>query len=68
MHCDLLMFELEWRFLNHELMNAFKIIYSQYWLQLDCESTFVDHLALIKWHYYISKKLVLMENEFMGHF
>jgi hypothetical protein len=68
MHCDLLMFELEWRFLNHGLMNDFGIIYSQYWLQLDCESTFVDHLALIKWHYCISKKLVLMANGFPGHF
>ncbi len=28
--CDLLVFELEWRFPNHELMNALRIIYPQY--------------------------------------
>jgi len=41
---------------NHELKNALGIIYPQYWLQLDCESTFVNHLSLIKQHYYISQK------------
>jgi hypothetical protein len=45
---DLLVIKLERRFPNHELKNVLGIIYPQYWLQLDCESTFVDHLSLIK--------------------
>jgi hypothetical protein len=55
--CVLLVLELEWRFLDHELMNVFEIIYPHYWLQLDCESTFVDHFTLIKDHYCIAKKV-----------
>jgi len=30
--CVLLVLELEWRFLDHELMNVLGIIYPQYWL------------------------------------
>ncbi len=48
---DLLVTKLERRFPNHELKNAFGIIYPQYWLWLN------DHLSLIKQHYYISQKL-----------
>ncbi len=55
--CDLLVRELEGKFLNHELMNVLGIIFSQYWLQPNNEFTFVDHLALIKQHYYILKKV-----------
>ncbi len=55
--CDLLVRELEGKFLNHELMNVLGIIYSQYWLQTNSEFTFVDHLALIKQHYGIKKKV-----------
>ncbi len=55
--CDLLVIELKQRFLDHELMNALSIIYPQYCLQLDCKSTFVDHLSLIKRHYCITQKL-----------
>jgi hypothetical protein len=66
--CDLLVFELERKFPNHKLMNALGIIYPQYWLQPNCESTFMDHLALIKHHYCISKKLALMVSGFHSHF
>ncbi len=45
---DLLVTKLEQRFPNHELMNALGVIYPQYWLQLDCESTFTIHLNVIK--------------------
>jgi len=38
-------------------MNFLEVIYPQKELQLDCESTFVNHLALIKWYYYIFKKV-----------
>jgi len=66
--CDLLVCELEGKFLNHELMNVLGIIYSQYWLQPNSEFTFVDHLALIKQHYSISEKLVLMASGFLNTF
>jgi hypothetical protein len=62
--CELLVLELDQRFPNHELMNVLGIIYPQYSLQPNCESTFVDHFALIKHHYCISKKLALMASEF----
>jgi len=55
--CVLLVLELEWRFLDHELINVLGIIYPQYWLQLGCESTFVDHFALIKQHCCTTKKV-----------
>ncbi len=32
-------------------MNAFKVIYPQYWLEPNCESIFMTHLSLIKRHY-----------------
>jgi hypothetical protein len=38
-------------------MNVIGIIYPQYYLQPNCESTFVNHLAFIKQHYCISKKI-----------
>jgi len=39
--CDLLVIESECKFLDHELMmNVLGVIYPQYWLQLNCESTF----------------------------
>ncbi len=38
---DLLVIELECKFLDHELMtNVLGVIYPQYWLWLNCESTF----------------------------
>lgn len=54
---NLLVTKLEQRFPNHGLMNALGIIYPQYWLQLDCESTFAIHLSVIKQHYYTPKQL-----------
>jgi hypothetical protein len=44
---NLLVTKLKCKFLNHELMNDLRIIYSQYWLQPDHESTFVAGLSLI---------------------
>jgi hypothetical protein len=38
-------------------MNVLGIIYPQYWLQLECESTSMDHFASIKYHYCITKKV-----------
>jgi hypothetical protein len=36
------------RFPSHELMNATMIIYPQYWLNFDANSTFPAHLTLLK--------------------
>jgi hypothetical protein len=39
--CDLLIIELECKFLDHKLMtNVIGVIYPQYWFRLNCESTF----------------------------
>jgi hypothetical protein len=38
-------------------MNALGVIYPQYWLQLDCESTFAIHLNMIEQHYCTPKQL-----------
>ncbi len=54
---DLLVIELEQRFPNHELVNAFGVIYPQYQLQANCESTFAIHQNVIKQHYYTPKQL-----------
>jgi len=35
-------------FLTHDLMNATKIIYPQYWEAIDAKVTFVRHLAILK--------------------
>jgi hypothetical protein len=44
----LLVIELECKFSNYELMNVFRVIYPQYWLQPFCDSTIVTHMNLIK--------------------
>jgi len=46
-------------------MNVIEIIYSQYQLQPICESTFVNCLAFIKQHYYISKKVDIDDKWFL---
>jgi len=40
--------ELETRFLAHGVMDVLGIVYPQYWLQGDCETSFPKHLAIIK--------------------
>jgi hypothetical protein len=40
--------ELETRFLAHGVMDAFGIVYPQYWLQADCETFFPKHLIVMK--------------------
>jgi len=47
--------ELETRFLAHGVIDVFGILYSQYWLQLDCEASFPKHLKVIKTTFYSSK-------------
>lgn len=34
------------RFSTHGVMDAFKIVYPQYWLQLDCKASFVKLLEV----------------------
>jgi hypothetical protein len=40
--------ELEIGFLAHGVMDALGIVYPQYWLQVDYETSFLKHLAMIK--------------------
>jgi hypothetical protein len=40
--------ELEIRFPTHGVMNAFGFLYPQYWLQLDCDASFTNHLQVLK--------------------
>ncbi len=54
---DVLDFKWKQRFPNHELTNLFGINSPQYWLQLDWEFFFINHLALIKRHYHTSKQV-----------
>jgi hypothetical protein len=65
--CDLLVFELEGKFLNHKLINVLGIIYSQYWLQPNSEFIFVDNLVSNNIIAFL-KKLVLMGSRFLSIF
>jgi hypothetical protein len=40
--------ELETRFPTHGVMDAFGIVYPQYWSHADYETSFPKHLAIIK--------------------
>jgi hypothetical protein len=60
--------KLKCKFLNRELTNALRIIYWQYWLPPDCESTFVTQLSLIISHYYAPKKLGTCCSLVVSHF
>jgi hypothetical protein len=40
--------ELEIMFVAHGVMNALGITYFQYWLQLDCDASFIKHLEVLK--------------------
>jgi len=48
---------LDWHFLQQELLDAFNIIYPQYWKQLGVEESFGHHLFLIKNFYSYAKLL-----------
>ncbi len=47
--------ELEIRFLAHRVMDALRIVYPQYWLQLDCDASFAKHLEVLKTKIYYGK-------------
>ncbi len=47
--------ELEIRFLAHGAMDALGIGYPQYWMQLECDATFVKHFQVIKSAFYLGK-------------
>jgi hypothetical protein len=40
--------DLEIRFPTHGVMNVLGILYPQFWVQLECDATFVKHLQVIK--------------------
>jgi hypothetical protein len=46
-----LIFEFERRFPTQDLLNATRIIYPQYWLVLEVETTFLGHMAIIQTHF-----------------
>ncbi|KAG0572340.1 hypothetical protein KC19_VG086600 [Ceratodon purpureus] len=58
-----LIYELEARFPSSELVDAFGIVYPQYWLAADADDNFVRHLSVIKDHYGQVKKYALMQLE-----
>jgi hypothetical protein len=56
---EILILELETRFLAHGVMDVFGIVYLQYWLQPDCEASFPKHLEVIKTTFYSNKTQLL---------
>jgi hypothetical protein len=56
-----LIVKLQGRFPTQKLMDAFGIVYPQYWLQLELETRFVTHLAILKDAFCQFKKLGLDE-------
>jgi hypothetical protein len=49
--------EFDWRFPSHELLDAFGIIYPQYWRQEGAEESFSQHLLVLK-DFYSRAKVV----------
>jgi hypothetical protein len=49
-----LLVKLDSRFLFHEVLDAFGIIYFQYWIQEEIEVSFLIHLGVLKFHYVAS--------------
>jgi hypothetical protein len=45
---DLLISQLDKRFLNYEIMEALGVVFSQYWLQGKCDEMFPVHMQVIK--------------------
>ncbi len=43
--------ELDRHFVDFEFMNAFGIVYPQFWIQLDADFSFSLHMHIIKKHY-----------------
>jgi hypothetical protein len=51
--------ELETRFLTHGVMDVLRIVYPQYWLQVDYETSFLKNLVVIKITFYFNKTQLL---------
>ncbi len=49
--------ELDLRFLDLKLRNAFSIVYSQFWMQTNVDFFFYLHLVIIQKHYYEAKRV-----------
>jgi hypothetical protein len=64
---DMLVTRLDRRFAHFELMNAFGIMYPGFWMQLDVDSTFCFHFAMIKKRYYETKKVRLSLLQVIEH-
>jgi hypothetical protein len=52
--------ELENRFLAQDVMDAFGIIYTQYWLKWIAKETFPAHMPLLKYFFSSQGNLVLI--------
>ncbi len=49
--------ELEIKFPTHSVMNVLGIVYPQYWLQLDYDASFANHIQVLKVAFYYGKTL-----------
>jgi hypothetical protein len=49
---NMFMTKLDRRFMDSEFMNAFNIVYSQFWNQFNVDFSFLLHIIFIKIHYY----------------
>ncbi len=54
-------------FLAHGVTNTLGIIYPQYWLQLDCEASFIKHLEVLKTIFYYGETHKVNEQEVKVH-
>jgi hypothetical protein len=52
-----LIYELGNHFPSHEFMDTFEVVYPQYWLGLDLETSFQLHLNVFKDVYYVPKNV-----------
>ncbi len=50
-----MVWEFEIRFLAHGVMDAFRIVYPQYWMDPKCDATFVKLLQIIKATFHLGK-------------
>ena len=48
---EVLIVEFNWRFLDFELMNAFSIVFPQFWLQNTCDELFSLYMSTLRVHF-----------------
>jgi hypothetical protein len=55
--------ELEIKFPTHGVMNVLGIVYPQYWLQLDYDASFPNHLQVFKVVFYYGKTVCKVDKQ-----